>query len=376
MTEVEHSRTEIGGYVCPTCRLVFAAHVSQLGEDLRCPGCQHLVKIPRDGEEEQKLRPRKSKRYVQAGNAAGVSSSSFRGDRRKPDWERGSHAVPDKKQGGNTLPWMWILPAGVIGLGLFAFMLMMVFNAKPVEPVEVDDADLSVKPDLVQVQEVTPEKKEEFDPSVHGEKLEQAIAKFLQASSTDELLSVVRRTPGIEERMKSYYSQHEMEKRDFKSLVNSASLLDKPDVIIFEIRLSDYSAKQGYAQLIDGEIYVDWETFVVYSELPWDKLVAEKPTKAVTVRAISNPSSYYNFDFVDEKWAAFDLSSPVEDMAFVGYVPKNSALHAKLSPIGSDGRMEVTLKVRYPENAVSSNQIIIEEVVETKWMIDELEPQK
>lgn len=380
MTDFQKSTAELGGYVCPTCRLVFTAHVSQLGEEVKCPGCQHLVKIPREGEEEQKLRPRKSKKYVQAGNSEGTSASFMRNDRRKPDWERGIHqeSTAKKEPGQQSLPWVWILPAGIIGLLLFGFMLTMVFNAKPVEPVV---ADVSAKPasDIVApVEPAVAEKKtvEEYTIDKHGKLLEESITKFLQANTIEELLPLVRHTPGVEDRMKNYYSHHEMEKRDLRTLANSASLLDHPDQILFEARLSDYSTKQGTAQLIDGKIYIDWDTFVVYSDMPWNKLSTDKPTKAVMIRAVSNPSSYYNFDFTDDKWAAFELSSPAEDMTFIGYVPKNSALHAKLSPIGGNERLEVILKVKYPEEAISSNQIIIEDVVDTKWFIDTLEPQQ
>ncbi|GAA5494595.1 hypothetical protein Rhal01_00757 [Rubritalea halochordaticola] len=380
MTSDQQNKAELGGYICPSCRLVFSAHSSQLGEQVQCPGCKHLLIVPRKGEEEQVLYPRKSRSHTHASAAhSGGEAHQGRADRRKPDWDRdATQAHSEHSSEHHSLPWVWIVPAGVIGLGAFSALLMMIFNSSPVEPPAERDASAAAVPDYAGQQQEPEVKKvsDVYEPMEHDDLLKDSLTKFFAAESIEDLKGVVRRTKGIDERMKLYYSTRPFNKKKFKSLVSSAALLDDPSKIEYSVRLTDYTTKDGVAQMVDGKIYIDWESAVAYSEKPWKTIAAEKSTKPVLVRAISRPSSYYNLGFQDDKWSAFELTSPVEDASFVGYVPKNGVMYHRLNPIGGSGTLFVVLKIKYPEDAISTDQVIIDEIIDTKWVIEELEPQK
>ena len=51
MTSEIIDENEVTGYVCPSCRMVFAAIPSSNGNGVICPGCESLLKIPSESDQ-------------------------------------------------------------------------------------------------------------------------------------------------------------------------------------------------------------------------------------------------------------------------------------------------------------------------------------
>lgn len=69
---------------------------------------------------------------------------------------------------------------------------------------------------------------------------------------------------------------------------------------------AEFETKQ--MDFIDGAdgLKVDWESWVGWSEMPWDDFLKIKATEPKLVRVMLKWVDYYNFDFSDEKkWRVY-----------------------------------------------------------------------
>lgn len=345
--------------------MLFAADLSQVGTCVACPGCENPVRIPLVGEEGEHLRLRRSRKYVQAGTAIDGNQVELDSGSRSRLWDR-IEADGENLLEKQSLPWVWILPTFLLGLCLVGVMVSMMLGSKPVAPVEFEPVKPTVKVEVTDKAPVVA-----YDDSTHSKLLEESLKTFLDAKSVEEILPVIRKTAGVEAKVRTYYESRGFDKTKFKSLVRSSGLLSFTTVAAFTVQLDDYSSRDGYAELKDGKMLIDWETFVIYSEMPWDQIAEKKPTKAVEIWAFAVPSNYYNFGFKDDEWQAYELISPHEERSFIGYVKRNGPGQARLTTFG-DGASGVrcVLKIKFPADAMVSNQVFIEEVVKNDWDLD------
>ena len=127
---------------------------------------------------------------------------------------------------------------------------------------------------------------------------------------------------------------------------------------------------------VNREIYVvdedgwkvDWESWAGWSEMDWDEFKKSRTSEKVMFRVVVSDVSYYNFAFADEsRWSSYRLESPDGERALFGYVPRAGALDARLKSLEGIKNRPFVVKLRYPDEAPSDNQVLVEEIVEEGW---------
>jgi hypothetical protein len=129
-----------------------------------------------------------------------------------------------------------------------------------------------------------------------------------------------------------------------------------------------------FTETADG-IRVDWESWVGWCEMGWEDFMTAKPTSGTLFRVKLNDTNYYNFNFSDEaKWKSYTLLSIDEKYRIYGYVEVGSQTAMDIGEALEPGDRFFTLSLKFPENAESNNQVIIERVIANGWITPDPPP--
>ncbi len=132
----------------------------------------------------------------------------------------------------------------------------------------------------------------------------------------------------------------------------------------------------------DGEhtYLVDWETAVEYCEMSFEEFKLQQPRTPVAFRLKVRFSDYYNHVFTDQKkWQAAELYYPSTDgrkeTVFFGYLQRGSKAWEDLSIYTEPGNnASVIIRLRYPDEAPSREQVIIDSLVHDSWFYSAEKP--
>lgn len=122
-----------------------------------------------------------------------------------------------------------------------------------------------------------------------------------------------------------------------------------------------------------GSFLIDWESLVGYGEMSFQALREQRPGKPVTLRAYVRLFEYYNFEFSSaSKYLCVKLTSPDGNNSIYAYCDRGSELsrwlESDLALAGATGFKGYTLLVYFPENAQSSQCVMLEKVLEARWL--------
>lgn len=406
------------GLVCPVCRFVFRVPKDHDGAGVICPACHYLLNIPGSEREEgtpvrvalennpktlvpkprnQKeskpivSRPLSEKDTLPAASEASSTSSS-RGSsstgqkrvRRKkhnsqasPDWESKTTAAPSAP--GNPMP--WIVGGSLLGLtivGIGAWLVIDSVNEKDVNDGIVTTVPTIMEPVLVKEDEMTDEEKKRQQEIADSVKTgmnvltdaEKVVRLFLDAKTATDIEALVR-TPDITiPRIRAWYAEDKWTPPGAKDVGYGGRVTVKGVMASMAVRLNDYTVKQIALENTPDGYKVDWESWVAWSSMKWEKLFEELPTEPVEVRVHCSLDSYYNRIFSDDfKWIAVRLEHPYSERAIYGYIDKGSPLLMRmLGDLRNRGTVAATIKIRYPENSVAKNQVQIIEYIQNGWV--------
>lgn len=122
---------------------------------------------------------------------------------------------------------------------------------------------------------------------------------------------------------------------------------------------------------------VDWETSVEWREMSFAEFKQTQPRKVVPFRLKIRGREYYNHLFTDEsRWLSCELYYPYPDgqneFLFYGYIDRTSKAFEDLA-IYTEGsnNASLILGLRYPDNPVSRDQVIIESLIHPSWFYSE-----
>ncbi len=126
----------------------------------------------------------------------------------------------------------------------------------------------------------------------------------------------------------------------------------------------------------DGErsYKVDWETTSGWCEMTFDEFKLQQPRTPVPFRLKIRGSDYYNHGFTDEKkWVAAELYYPHaegdKERILFGYLERGSQAWRDLVLYTEPGNnASVIVSLRYPEDALSREQVIIDSMVHDSWL--------
>ena len=315
-----------------------------------------------DSRGEKRTR-RKRKRKAKDAEVQGwdVGSGTWRASRKKGKRVFGTIAF-------------WVLSIGAIFS--FAFFMLKEHKAKAADPIaeEVDGRDEPVRVPLLLPDgemEVAIELPEAMRRSeVEFLELAKPLAeKFLAATDVDQILPLVSNLEGVKGKIPDHYPDGKIEPTGLSKFNSTGNVSYKDSFAAVTILTSDFEQKQ--IAFIDGEdgLKIDWESWVGWSEMPWDEMIETRPSKPILIRAMLKWIDYYNFAFSDEsKWRSYRLVSPDGEHMLYGYVDRNSPLDQKMRPGEPTATVAVTLKIHFPEGEAAGKQVVISEYVSDGWV--------
>jgi hypothetical protein len=268
----------------------------------------------------------------------------------------------DKKQ------MIWMLMGGVTLFALIVGGVLMAMRGGD-HSESVGSGMPSAKPDSGDAQPaVAVPVLEKSDVAIAAE-IEPMTRKFLEATTIEEILPLVRDPATAEPRMRRAYPDGKITAPGMAEFNTTAEIIREGSIISVNVRTTKYEEKAiAYIQSPEG-FKIDWESWFGWSDLTWEDFMATKPTEARIFRVSLSAIEYYNTGFSDDlKWQSYRLTSPDGKHAIYGYAERGSIIDARLKLPPDTKSRALILSLGFPENATTSNQVHIRELVTEGWV--------
>jgi hypothetical protein len=351
------------GFVCPDCRFVFRVPREHDGRGVVCPSCRRLLKIPLPDEVVPPLvMPLPSNPSSKEGKKRRKGKSRRRTEH---DWENTGHGSGhSSRRTRRQMTWMLVGGAALFAL-IVAGVVMIMLNGGKALPV--------VTPPVVQL-----------PAQQHGKAADATLSdvaflaaaelmagKFLSATTIAELLPLVRNPQSAEPRLRSMYPDGKIAAPGMETFNTTREVVRHGQSMTVKIRTSEMDEKPLAFFITPEGLKIDWESWIGWSEMPWDEFMATKPVSAKLFRVWLSPVDYYNFGFTDDlKWQSCLFESPDGEHSLYGYVERGSVLDNRLRPSPDVKKTPFTVTLSFPENATSRNQVLVGKVLAEGWTIE------
>lgn len=195
--------------------------------------------------------------------------------------------------------------------------------------------------------------------------------KFLAARGVDELLPFVRNPDVCGPRLRAMYPDGTIEAPGMSAFDTNREVVRTGKAMSVIVRTDDLELKTLSFFMTPDGLKIDWESWVGWSEIPWEVFTDTKPVSAKMFRVWLSPVDYYNFGFSDDlKWQSYLLESPDGNYTLYAYVERGSVLDSRLKPSPDVKKTPLTLMLSFPDDAASSNQVLVEKFVAEGWMLE------
>lgn len=358
-------------YVCPACRLVFKFPAGTEEQGACCPACHQVLQIPdhhssgilpipdASSPTEEPKRIIKRRRRSRSKDAL--------------SWEKESSPKLVRKGKRKRKPPIFTIISVIITGGLLAWLFVTEERTKSSTSNVTIEAPVVIPPPKLQPlpQTKTPELDTEFFErhSTFITKAAELAGKFLSAQSVEELRPLVRNPDTTIPRIMKLHPDGKIDMGGLLTFNPADQFRKSGEFISVMVRTKNYDERtMVFAETSDG-IRVDWESWVGWCEMGWDDFMAAKPTSGTLFRVKLNYTNYYNFNFSNEaKWRSYTLLSHDEKHRIYGYVELGSQTATDIGEAVEPGDRFFTLSLKFPENAESNNQVIIERVISNGWI--------
>lgn len=205
------------------------------------------------------------------------------------------------------------------------------------------------------------------------DKVWKVVSEFCNAPTHRELMGVIRDPERVGPIIRDYYTSggHTWVAIPPGQVPDPSAFETDKNWTAFKLPLPDFRSRSMAVEETAKGFKVDWESFVAYSEMPWDKLRESKPRTPVLLRAIVRRTAYYNFDFPSEDThRCFQIYDEARDNVIYGYIQRGSEVDKKMEEIMLNAMdVHAILRVAYPEISTANNQVNITEVVAKGWIL-------
>ena len=363
--------------MCPDCRLVFRVPQEHDGLGLVCPSCRRMLKIPLAGDRPPPLMMPLAP-AARPGGIPAVRSKQRRTKKSRKGEENPWDQVPAKagrSHRGERRQMLWMLIGGAVLFAMIlAGVLVILLGGAPASaPLAAAPPAKPAAPES-QPKAGAPATDPRSDAAFLAE-AEPLAQKFLDARSIDDLLPVIRNRAAAEARLRRFYPGGTIEAPGMTGFNVDTQVTRHGTITSLKVRTRGYEEKSLAFVATPQGLKIDWESWVGWSDMPWQEFMATKPTTPQVFRLYLNAVDYYNFAFSDDlKWQAYRLSSPDDAHAIYGYVEHGSKVSAALRPPPEVARVQLTLALKFPEHATSNNQVLIENLVAAGWVLETESP--
>jgi len=206
-------------------------------------------------------------------------------------------------------------------------------------------------------------------PSILAE-AEPLARKFLEATTVEELLPLLRNPDRVKPRLMRAYPQGRLEAPGLAQFNVGGDLAVSESIAVVKLLTNNFASRQlTFVQTPEG-LKIDWECWAGWSDMTWPEFLAALPVAATTFRVIVRRVDYYNFGFSDDKkWQSYRLESPDGEHLIFGYVQRDSIVERQIR-LGPDvDHAPMILKISFPAGvAASNNQVVVNDVIANGWI--------
>ncbi|RYD38772.1 MAG: hypothetical protein EOP87_00855 [Verrucomicrobiaceae bacterium] len=289
----------------------------------------------------------------------------------QPDWERArTERLVRISKPGKSRKGLWWVAGIVTGCAVGALVMMAMRDTPSPQPIAI--APVLETP--AAIKESVPEQIElprEMDRSETEliKELEPLARGFLEADTVAKLLPFVRDSGRLEEKIRAYYPDGKVPAPGMSAFNTRSAIAYRGKLASVSVRTGDFMERQIAFLRMDDGMKIDWESFVGWSEMPWQRFIEEKPERPVLFRVGLKMQDYYNFSFADEKkWQSYEIRFPDGEHILYGYVRRDSPLDVKLRPLDAKSSRLVMVRLKFPPGGTKRNQVIIEEMPADGWV--------
>lgn len=368
VSETMESARRWSGFVCPDCRFVFRVPRDHDGKGIVCPSCRRLMRIPTAEDATPPLlapvrkisadepavdgEPRKLKKHRRSKKAAGAESHSWEHSRTKHSGRGEKRQMRVMLIGGAAL--FLLITAGVV--------LSMNHGDKAVVPAAVAPESAGTKP-------VAPAPVVERSEASLLAEAEPLARKFLEATTVDELLPLVRNPAVAEARMRAFHPDGKVVAPGLTQFNAGGALSIRGKFVSLAVTTRDHEERSlAFVETPQG-LRIDWESWAGWSDITWEEFLASKPVDGHVFRVTVSAVDYYNFEFTDEsKWRSYRILSVDGEHSIYGYVERGSLLEQRIHIDGDAKSAALMLSLKFPAGATSNSQVEIERLVAEGWV--------
>ena len=349
MSQAVASKKLWNSYVCPTCRFVFRVAQDHDGIGVVCPACRVMLRLPVMGDEIPPLvTPAPEPRDEEI-------------EEEFEDEEDAVETVAAVRSDRNFIAGLAV--AALVLLGLFWWWMNPDPRATSAGHGSAGISEIAV----------TEEEAVEAKPEVRTQimKVEAVVKAFLEAATAEEALEQVRFPERAAAKLERQLGGEPYQAPGFKGIVGDGLATSGKDerILSVQVRTADFDLREIALIKENGGLKIDWDSWAGWSEMSWKDFQSEKPTDPKLFRVVLSQVDYYNFGFKDDrKWTSYRLESPDGNDSVYGYVPRTGELDQQIRPVDAGQRTTLLLKLRFPANATSGNQVLIDEVIGDGWV--------
>ncbi|WP_367872102.1 hypothetical protein [Luteolibacter sp. Populi] len=338
--EIATSAKRWNSFVCPACRFVFRVARDHDGRGVVCPGCRGMLRLPAEGDPPAPLVIERGEAHAHAREEEPEPASS----------------------GTLRLLAMVSLPALLL-LGLFAWWIMPRASDKSTPVVQKERVETPAEPGA----------KEAVLPAENlALQVDSLTQHFLEAPTVEELLRWVRIPEQVKPEIAAWYAGKTYKAPGFGGMADSYRYIVQNDreLVVVPVRTGDFELRDLMLVREAEGWRVDWESWAPWSDLPWEEFRKERPTEPKIFRVIVSPVNYYNFGFKDDlQWRSYRLDSLDGEQGIFGYAERGSATDVRINSLLEGGsKKPMLLRLKFPPQAPSDNQVEIAELVSENWV--------
>ncbi len=346
-------------FMCPVCRGLFRTKKSHTGATT-CPLCEQSITISLADEKSAKEDDNQPIQPLEKGERRSLHNEQ--------SWDSDSPTAREPSNvKGLILTTFFLITLGV-AVGMF--FIIQQKNERKVVPLEGLAPD---RFDAFNNSDRTSQSIEQSEPllQVQAPDFERAnltTEKFLSVTSIEEFAPLIRDPDRVMPLLREYYKHTPYEAIGALSIGDHGNVRVSKKIASFQVTLKNYESRLIAVELTDEGALVDWESWVSYCEEPWEDFITNKTKEPKKMRALVTRSFYYNFNFDnDEEWVCFTLTRTPDDSVLYGYLPTDSPLLTEL-PNSAEPSTTFRIQIRFPEEAVTDNQVLITDVIDQGWV--------